>query len=67
MSYNFTELCSKCGALVRIIEHPMEVPGGKEREVANCPNCNEILFSAMIDGCFSTSIIRVNQLSENID
>ena len=67
MSYYFTELCLNCGVLLRIIEYPMEMPGGKEREVANCPNCNENPFSAMIDGCLSTSIIKVKQLSENID
>jgi len=64
MPYNFTEKCPNCGVLVAIVEYPMGVPGGKEREEANCPNCGETLFSAMTDGWFSTEVVSEKQNEE---
>ena len=31
--------------------------GGKETEEANCPICNTLLYTAMIDGWFEKSVV----------
>ena len=64
MSWNFSIKCPCCGTIVGVVEQPMGVPGGKEREEANCPICREVVFSAMIDGWFNTTIISMDETIE---
>lgn len=64
MSWNFSKKCPYCGTIVGVVEQPMGVPGGKEREEANCPVCGEAVFSAMTDGWFNTSIISMDETIE---
>lgn len=49
--------CPNCGAILKVSEYQMGVPGGKEREEAICPICNTILFSEVTDGWFDVSVI----------
>ena len=44
MSFNFNQRCPNCGALVGIVEYPLGVAGGKERENADCLNCGDHYF-----------------------
>lgn len=40
------------------------VPGGKEREEADCPICREVLYSRMTDGWFDTSVVSIKDTIE---
>ena len=42
----------------------MGVPGGKDRENADCPICGKVLYSGMTDGWFDTSIVSINDTIE---
>lgn len=64
MSWNFSTKCPVCDTIVGVVEQPMGVPGGKEREEANCPICGEVVFSAMTDGWFNTSIVSMDETIE---
>ena len=64
MARNFKIKCPKCSTIVSIIERSMGFAGGKEREEANCPICDEVLYSGMTDGCFNTSIVSVDETKE---
>lgn len=64
MANNFTKKCPNCGTIVGIIERPMGVPGGKDRENADCPICGKVLYSGMTDGWFDTSIVSINDTIE---
>jgi len=55
---NHETLCKKCGKHVFVFEHLTGVPGGKEKEEASCPNCGNVVYEAMTDGWFETSIIE---------
>lgn len=55
---NHETQCKKCGKHVFVFEHLMGVPGGKEKEEATCPNCGNVVYEAMTDGWFETSIIE---------
>lgn len=47
-SYETT--CEECGIKLRIEESSMNVPGGKEKEEANCPKCGNVVASCMTSG-----------------
>lgn len=64
MSWNLKEKCPTCGTIVGISERPMGVPGGKEREEAGCPVCGTVVFSAMTDGWFDTSVVSIDETIE---
>ena len=58
MARNFKIHCPHCNKEVHIIEHPMNVPGGKEKEEAICPFCGELVYSAMTDGWFDVYLVK---------
>lgn len=64
MANNFTKKCPNCGTIVGFIERPMGVPGGKDRENADCPICGKVFYSGMTDGWFDTSIVSINDTIE---
>lgn len=64
MAYNHNVKCPNCGTIVGVIERPMGVPGGKEREEASCPVCHEIIYSAITDGWFDTTVISMDETIE---
>lgn len=47
---NYETECEQCYAKIRIIERPMGVPGGQDKEQAYCPNCNFLVAEFMTDG-----------------
>ncbi len=56
--------CPRCGASIKVSEHRMGVPGGKEREEAICPICKNVLFSEVTDGWFDVSVTSTEYLIE---
>jgi len=52
------EKCSSCEKEFTVMEFPMGVPGGKEKQPIICPYCGHTEREAMIDGWFSTSEIK---------
>ena len=50
--------CSECGAKVRYWDNSMGVPGGKDREYAYCPNCNNVVGSIVTDGFVRAEIVN---------
>lgn len=50
MPYNYETECEKCQVKLKIVEQPMNVPGGKDREEAPCPDCGHIVASHMTCG-----------------
>jgi len=54
------EVCDNCGEKFSVIEFPMGVPGGKEKESVICPHCRYVQRESMTDGWFSTSKINGN-------
>jgi len=50
MGWNYETTCPACGIRLRIVERPMGVPGGKDKEQAYCPKCNELVAEHMTDG-----------------
>lgn len=64
MARNLSKKCPCCGTLVKVVEHTIGVPGGREREKADCPICGEVLFSSMTDGWFETSVISMDETIE---
>lgn len=50
MPYNYETECENCKARLNIVEQPMNVPGGKDREEAECPNCEHVVASHMTSG-----------------
>ena len=56
--------CEKCGTIVGVVERPMGVPGGKEREEANCPICGNEVYSGMTDGWIDTSVVSIDETIE---
>ena len=57
MPWDYETECKKCGAKLRIIEAPMNVPGGKEKEQAYCPKCNHLVAEHMTSGCINARLI----------
>lgn len=49
--------CKACGAKVRVVERPMGVPGGKEKEQGFCPKCNQLVAEFMTDGFIDVHLI----------
>lgn len=58
MSQEFNKVCEKCGATVKVVETPMNVPGGKEREEGYCPKCSHIVASIMTSGFVRTFLVN---------
>ena len=61
---SFTKKCNNCGTIISVIEHPMGVPGGKEREEAYCPVCGNIIYSAITDGWFDVGVVSLENTKE---
>ena len=57
MGWNYETECKKCGVRLQIIERPMGVAGGKEKEQAYCPNCQELVAEHMTDGFIDAHLI----------
>jgi hypothetical protein len=58
MPFNYETECEKCSTLLKIVETPMNVPGGKDREEAPCPNCGHIVASHMTSGFIKAYFIK---------
>lgn len=54
--------CSECGKWFSVIEFPMGVPGGKEREEYSCPYCHQEVGYKMTDG-----YVRVEKIEPQPD
>lgn len=50
MFYGDEKICPGCGVKLRIVEEPMGVPGGKDKEQAYCPRCRTLVAERMTDG-----------------
>lgn len=61
MGWNYEITCPKCDAKLKIIERPMGVPGGKEKEQAYCPKCHELVAEHMTDGFIDARLIDDNE------
>jgi hypothetical protein len=57
MGWNYETVCKKCGAKLQIVERGMGVPGGKEKEQAHCPKCNELVAEHMTDGFIDATLL----------
>ncbi len=62
MGWNYEITCPKCDAKLKIIERPMGVPGGKEKEQAYCPKCHELVAEHMTDGFIDARLIDDNEV-----
>ncbi|MDR0832933.1 MAG: hypothetical protein LBN93_01905 [Candidatus Symbiothrix sp.] len=61
---NFEKRCEQCGKLVHIQEYFLTGGlGAKEKEEASCPNCHSLLYKAMTEGGFRTSLIEENSIN----
>ena len=58
MAHSHRKECPTCGALISIQDMPIGVAGGKETEEAYCPVCGTLLYTAMTDGWFVTSVVQ---------
>jgi len=58
MGWNYETSCSNCGAKLKIIERPMGVPGGKDKEQAYCPQCQKLVAEHMTDGFINAYLIE---------
>jgi uncharacterized protein with PIN domain len=58
MPFNYETECEKCNTRLKIVETPMNVPGGKEREEAPCPNCGHIVASHMTSGFIKAYFLK---------
>ena len=54
---SFKMNCPKCDVELHILEQPMGVPGGKEKEQAYCPKCNTLAYECMTDGFLRVTVI----------
>ena len=50
--------CSKCKKWFYVVEYPMGVPGGKDKEEYNCPYCLHENGYIMTDGYVRTEKIE---------
>ncbi len=57
MPWNYETECENCGAKLRIIESPMNVPGGKDKEQAYCPMCGHLVAEHMTSGFINAQLI----------
>lgn len=58
MGWDYETECKNCESKVRITERPMNVPGGKDKEQAYCPECNELVAEHMTSGFIDATLIR---------
>lgn len=63
----FITQCDNCKEYVHVLEFPMRVPGGKEKEEARCPKCSNIVYEAMTDGWFEATIVSEDEYKKDID
>ncbi len=61
----FITQCDNCKKYVHVLEFPMGVPGGKEREEARCPNCSNVVYEAMTDGYFNATIVSEDEYNKD--
>ena len=57
MGWNYNVNCPKCGAKLQIVERPMGVAGGLDKEQAYCPICKELVAEHMTDGFIDAILI----------
>ena len=53
-----SKLCPGCNARVRVVEFPMGVPGGKDREQAYCPVCGALVDEMITDGFIRAELVE---------
>jgi uncharacterized paraquat-inducible protein A len=58
MGWSYETNCTNCGARLKIVERPMGVPGGKDKEQAYCPKCRELVAEHMTDGFINAYLIE---------
>lgn len=58
MGWGYETSCTKCGSKLKIVESPMGVPGGKEKEQAYCPKCHELVAEHMTDGFIRACLVE---------
>ena len=66
MARNFETKCENCDAKVHILEFPMGVPGGKDKESVDCPSCGCKIYEAMTDGWFVATLIDNTPIEKEI-
>lgn len=50
MGWDYETDCEKCGTKLKVTEQPINVPGGKDKEQAYCPECNHLVAEHMTSG-----------------
>jgi len=53
----FETTCEKCHTRIRISENEMNIIGGKEKESAKCPKCNNTVYESMTNGFWEVTQI----------
>lgn len=57
MGWNYETQCADCGARLKVVEKPMGVPGGKDKEQGYCPQCNHLVAEFMTDGFIRVELL----------
>tara|TARA_B100001093_G_C26506967_1_gene875804 strand:+ start:142 stop:321 length:180 start_codon:yes stop_codon:yes gene_type:complete len=58
MPWNYETDCENCGIKLKIEEQPMNVPGGKDKEQAYCPECNHLVAEHMTSGFITARVLK---------
>ena len=58
MAWNYNVTCPFCRREFHVMEHPMGVAGGKEKENIDCPWGGKTVSQKMTDGWFITENIE---------
>lgn len=58
MTLNYKTTCPYCKKFFHVLEHPMGVPGGKDKEDIDCPWCGKTVEQKMTDGWFQTTKVE---------
>jgi Zn finger protein HypA/HybF involved in hydrogenase expression len=61
MSHSYETECPSCHSKVKVIERPMGVPGGKEKEQGYCPKCNGLVAEFMTDGFINVELVQTEK------
>jgi hypothetical protein len=64
MGWNYDTVCENCKAKIHISERSMGVPGGKEKEQADCPACGHLVAEHMTDGFIDATVINEKKQAE---
>ena len=57
MAMSYETECPKCGEKLKIVERPMGVPGGQDKEQAYCPRCGALVAEFMTDGFIDAHLL----------